>query len=273
MNTPQHNIVQITKPYNTGRHVVGILGEKTSNDTRIVINSLTRESEKYLKTTADIRSNRNFGTFERGERLSESGSALLKAANTTAQTIAKQRAKLKDDLLAFRPQGQYSPHAPWKPQFDLRLIDAFKELPLGKQSAIRHQLGSFETACMHLDFAEACLRVPTMISPLSFNERSAARINIGKLTAPDQVADLELRIAEQELLSAMLRTTLNIVVEETGSISAVISGANDAWHLTQEKPPAWPHEDAPNEAWKIPAEAPPTPAPEIHGATDAAEVS
>jgi hypothetical protein len=262
MNAPQHQIIEITKPHNTGRHVIGILGENTTSSTTAALNRMKSEGERYLRAAYDIRTNRNFGSFERGERLKESSSGLLKEANGIAKEIARSREKLKSDMYAFNPVKGYSHAAPWQPEFDLRMVDAFKALPLHQQSAIKHQIADRETTFMHLNWVEAFVRLPVELSPLDFNERLQATINIGRLLAPEELGSIERRMKEQDLLTSMLRTSLQLVGDEIGSLSPIIDGARDAWDLTREKAPSWPFQEvAAKQAPELQTPTQPTPEP------------
>lgn len=256
MNAPEPKILEITKPHGSGRHIIGILGDHTTSSTTAALNRLKAESEKYLRTAYDIRTNRNFGSYERGERLKESCSGLLKEANGIAKAIASSREKLRSDIAAFSPVKPYSHTAPWQPEFDLRMLDTFVKLPLHKQSSIKHQIAERDTAFMHLGWIEAFNRLPAELSPLSHNERLTSRINIGKLLAPEALGSIELRMKEHELLAAMLRTSLQLVGDETGTFTPVIEGAREAWDLTREKVPSWQFEEEP-----VP-EQPQTPPPQ-----------
>lgn len=241
-----HTIFEFTNPRNSGRRIVATLTKDTSNDTIGALNELKMHVERFLTHAYDVKGNRNFGPIERGERISEGVGPLAKNLKASVAKIAAKRDALREDVLNFNPITPYTTSKPWEYQFDLRLVDAFNALPVSKQALIRHQLRDPETATQHVRLAEAMLRMPEMLSPLDYNDRSAVRVNIGRLFKPDEVASIEKRITEQEVLTKAIRATIQTITDETGSSAAAIDQAREAWNFVQEKSPGWPREEPPS---------------------------
>jgi hypothetical protein len=260
--TEQPKLYEFTVPRGGPRRIVGVLGEKMRPETTALLNTIKLHADRFLKEASDHKES-GLGPMLKRERITESSASLMKSIKQSIGTIQQRRQQLEADIRDFNPIKPYSSSKPWQAQIDLRLIDAFRELPKWQQQAIRTELQSPERFAVHLELAEAFLRLPPMLTPLTYNERQDVRRNIGRLFDPERLADIEERIAESALVQQAVRTALDVASSEIGSVGPILTEAREAWEFSRLAAPDWPREAA-----SAPMFTPLTPAPEPAPAED-----
>lgn len=260
MNTQLKNLIRIDDPSPTGKaRVIGIWPGPDEGLLAQVRRETVRETEKFLRSAHDVRGNRNFGPVETGTRLREAASPTLKVLNETATKLRAEKEKVRLQVSTISPTKEYRELGHWMPAFDLRLIDNYHALPVGKRGMIDHQMRL--EPVMHLDLAEALLRVPRGIAGIDERLRADIKLGLLKVFKHDEFEALNTQVEQLAVTERALRESIEAVLEATGTASDLIEHAPAAFEYRMSPqdpvswtppaavaPPQWPAEPEPQEA-------------------------
>lgn len=269
------NLIRFTDPNPNGRVRVapawpGSQGAPLAQTTRDVV----RATEGLLRNAYDIRGNRNFGPVETGSRLREASAPTLKALNTATAKIRAAKDELRSQAQMLNPAKPYERCGYWQAQFDLRIIDNYHAMPLGQRAGIEHQMR--EIPAMHLNLAEALLRVPREIAKIDERLRAEIRLGLLKVLKHDEFEAIDIQMQQLNVAESVLRIAVETARETTGNFTDLIEHAPDAYRFTTQEPEgelSWlPPQPKPEHRWTA-ADATPTSAPPAVAETGAGDAS
>lgn len=252
MNSNQpKNLIRINDPSPNGKaRVIGIWPGPDAGLLAQVSRETVRETEKFLRSAHDVRGNRNFGPVETGSRLREAAAPTLKVLNENATKLSAEKEKVRLLVATVSPTKPYTELGHWQPAFDLRLIDSFHAMPVGQRGMVSHQLRL--EPVMHLDLAEALLRVPRGIAGIDESLRAEIRLGLLKIFKHDEFGLLDTQVEQLAVTERALREAIEAVVEVTGTASDLIEHAPAAFKFSRSP------EDAVPVSW-TPPEVPASP--------------
>jgi hypothetical protein len=215
-----------------------VLGEwpgSADGPVRAMVNRIIGSTEKLLRTSCDIRGNRNFGPIEAGERLRESSGPTLKELNEVAGALKANRDALLGEVRAVNPAKPYDKCGHWQAALDLRLLDAFQALSTPERAATMHSLQNDPMQCW--DLADAMLRLPRLVTGLKHEERHGIKMALFRSLKPDDFNVLSVRMDQANFAQTAMRMAVETVAEAVGTHADVITHAPDAFALVQSAQP------------------------------------
>ena len=232
------NLITIADPSGRSRVTGSWRGSKVGvlHD---ILTGATQATETFLRNAHDIRGNRNFGPAETGLRLREAAGPSLKALNTAAIKLKAAKAALRDSVINLNPTKPYRDTGHWQPEFDLRLIDWFRALPVPEREAMRHQME--QSPMLHLDLAEAVMRVPRQLTGLDHNSHASIKLGLTKAFKRAEFDGIDVQLDQLAVAEETLRLGIEAVRETTGTLSDMAQHAPDAlaFHSGPRETLAW----------------------------------
>jgi len=228
--TDQHlqSLIRITDPSPSGRsRIAGTWRGSETTPVGMLTREVVRAAEGLLRNAHDIRGNRNFGPVETGTRLREAAAPTLATVNAAAIKVRAAKAELSQQMSALNPVRSYEKSGHWQAQFDLRLIDHRNALPPGQRAALDHELR--QSPVLHLDMAEALLRVPREIAGIDQGMRELLRHGLMKVVKHAEFEALDVQVDQLHVAETALRHAIDSTRETTGNINDLIDHAPAAF--------------------------------------------
>lgn len=233
------NLIRINDSSPNGRaRIAGAWRGPTDGPLGIMTREVVRATEGLLRSAYDVRANRNLGPLEVGDRLREASGPALKIANSAATKLRVMKAELRSRMQTLDPVKPYEKTGHWQPAFDLRLIDAYHAMPLGKRAALDHQMRL--NPMLHLDLAEALLRVPRQIAGLDEGLRAEIRHGLQRAMKHDEFEALDVQADQMTVAENALRHAVEAVRESTGNLNDLIEHAPEAFKFSTDPEDAEP---------------------------------
>lgn len=251
INPAHQNLIRINDPSPSGRsRVAGLWRGPESTPLGALTREVVRAAESLHRNAHDIRGNRNFGPVETGTRLREAAAPTLASLNVAATKIRAAKTALSQQMAALNPVRPYERSGHHQPLFDLRMVDHYHALPLSQRAALDHEMRL--NPVLHLDLAEAMLRVPREIAGINNALRDEIRLGLQKTLKHQEFEQLDVQVDQLHVAETALRHAIDATRETTGNMSDLIEHAPEAFRYANSS------EDAQPLRWLTPP--PPSPA-------------
>ena len=221
-----------------GNKVVGVEVGLPSAPLNVLIQEVTKEGDSFVSRHKDIVGS-NFARGQTVLKTRDAAAAMLSKVNVTTAKIRAEKARIAEQQARATPVTSYEQKHLHVMHEDMERRANLKAMPLAKRAAVMHQL--MLEPLVHLPLAEALLRTPPDLSPLSAYERAHLNASLLQALQPELYSSLDQQMEQLNTAEAVVRAAVDLVRTATGSMTEVMENAPESFKvsLSTEPPLRW----------------------------------